>query len=421
MIWILIIFLLLHLLFLRHQAKDDDTFFLARRDVSPVTLGMSLSATILGASAVLGTLGWGWDYGLAGSAWLLAGVVGLALLWILVPRLPDVPAFSIAHQAARNNPFLRKTMAILIVFMWVAVAAAQVKALVALFTTVSSLSPEFTVALICTVVYVYLFFGGQRAVITSDAFQFVFIAVAITFGFVLILMQFPSFSLAPLRPFQREVGVVAMFPVILSYLLGPDIHSRLLVAPDATSRRRVLMFAMVTIGVMGIALAVIGWAAHDFVSPTTSWQTGITLIAQLPFPLAAFMNMALCAALLSSLDTTLLTTSTLLSVDLFGQGARTTRWLLLPITIIAALVALRASGLIALLMLAYRGYAGILGAPVLFSLLNQRISIRGLAVSMIGSCIILGIFSLYTWPYSVEIAFMWGSFALLISSMGDRG
>lgn len=420
MIWILILFLLLHLLFVRHQARDDDTFFLARRDVSPMTLGMSLSATILGASAVLGTLGWGWDYGLAGSAWLLAGVVGLALLWIFVPRLPDVSAFSIAQQAARNTPFLRKTMAILIVPMWVAVAAAQIKALAALFTAVSSLPPELVVALICTIVYVYLFFGGQRAVITSDAFQFLFISVAITLGLVLILMQSPSFSLAPLRPFQREVGVVAMFPVILSYLLGPDIHSRLLAAPDATSRRRALTFAMVTIGTLGIALAVIGWAAHDFVSPTTSWQTGIILIAQLPFPLAAFMNIALCAALLSSLDTTLLTTSTLLSVDLVGQGARTTRWLLLPITITAALVALRASGLIALLMLAYRGYAGILGAPVLFSLFRQRISIRGLAVSMIGSCIILGIFSLYAWSYAVEFAFIWGFVSLSISSIGER-
>jgi hypothetical protein len=42
------------------KAIDDEAFFLARRNVSPMTLGMSLAATILGASAVLGTLGWGW-------------------------------------------------------------------------------------------------------------------------------------------------------------------------------------------------------------------------------------------------------------------------------------------------------------------------------------------------------------------------
>ncbi len=142
----------------------------------------------------------------------------------------------------------------------------------------------------CFVVYLYLFFGGQRAIVASDAFQFVLIAAAIVLGLGLTLVQNPSFSAAPLRDFSRDVGIVAMFPVFLSYLLGPDIHSRLLVAPDTASRRRTLEFAMLSVGAAGVALALIGWAAHDFVSLSASWQTGMALLARLPFPLAAFMN-----------------------------------------------------------------------------------------------------------------------------------
>ncbi len=413
MVWLLTAFLLLHLVFLRQKAPDDDSFFLARRALSPARLGMSLSATILGASAVLGTLGWGWDYGLAGSAWLLAGVAGMGVLWLLVPRLPDAPAFSIAQEAAAHAPLLRKTMALLIVPLWVAVAAAQIKALAALFTAVSPWPPELAVSLVCAVVYLYLYFGGQKAVVVSDAFQFVLIAAAIAIGLGLTLCLSPSFSARPLRSFSGEVGVMAMFPVFLSYLLGPDIHSRLLAAPDGASRRKALALAMLAVGMAGIALALVGWAAHDFVSPAVSWQTGMALIARLPFPLAALMNVALAAALLSSLDTTLLTTGTLLSVDLAGKDARTTRWLLLPVTAAAALVALRAGGLIPLLMKAYQGYAGILGAPVLFALFGRRrLPVGALGAAMGGSLLVLAAFHLLGQAHAVETAFAWGVLAM---------
>lgn len=409
MVWILTVFLLLHLVFLRGRAADDEMFFLARRSVSPLALGMSLSATILGASAVLGTLGWGWDYGMAGAAWLLTGVAGLALLWVLAPLLPDAPAFSIAQEAARNAPFLRRTMAVVIAPMWVAVAAAQIKALSALFSANSAMPPFLAVVLVGSVVCLYLFFGGQKAVISSDAFQFVIIAAALALGFGLTLSQSPSFRTAGLRPFSREVGAAAMFPVFLSYLLGPDIHSRLLVAPDAASRRKVLAFAMVSVGAAGIILALVGWAAHDFVSPAASWQTGMALIARLPFALAVFMNIALLAALISSLDTTLLTTGTLLAVDLAGKNARAARWFLLPVTAAAAFVALRATGLIPLLMLAYQGYAGILGAPVLFALFGKsRLNAPVLAVSIAGSLALMVGFRLFSWSHAVEVAFTWG-------------
>ncbi|PKN47334.1 MAG: hypothetical protein CVU59_03255, partial [Deltaproteobacteria bacterium HGW-Deltaproteobacteria-17] len=214
MIYFIAGFLLLHLVFLGQEAADEDGFFLAQRRLSPWKLGMSLVATILGASAILGTIGWGWDYGVAGSAWLLSGVLGLGVLWFLIPSLPQERSFSIAQLvSARGGTMARRAVAVTIVPMWIAVAAAQVKALVALLTTCSTLPPWVGVALVCTLVPLYIFRGGQKAVIQSDSVQFWFIVGAVVLGFAAVLFTGPSFDSSAVRSFGREVPLWTLFPV----------------------------------------------------------------------------------------------------------------------------------------------------------------------------------------------------------------
>ncbi len=422
MIYFIAGFLLLHLIFLRQKAADDDGFFLAQRRVSPWKLGMSLVATILGASAILGTLGWGWDYGLAGSAWLLAGVFGLGFLWVLLPALPQGRSVSIAALVAcRGGGLVRRAVAITIVPMWIAVAAAQVKALAALIGAHSSLPAWTGVVLVCTLVPVYIYRGGQKAVVTSDAVQFWFILGAVMLGFVAMLSVDPSFDRAAVRPIAPEVPLWTLFPVALSYLIGPDIHSRLLVSDNPRDRRRAVAFAMGVLTTVGLMLAAIGWAAHGRVAPAAPWQTGIELINRLPFALAVVMNLALIAALLSSLDTTLLTTGTLLGVDLGGGGIRATRVMVAAASAGAGVVALLGAGIIPLLMTAYQWYAGVLGAPVLFSLFGGRkMGLRSMLASVCGSFVILMAGKLAGFPFAFEVAFAFGLAVMAVARFLSR-
>ncbi len=410
MIWFIAGFLLLHLVFLRQRAPDDDGFFLAQRKLSPLTLGMSLVATILGASAVLGTIGWGYDYGLAGSSWLLAGVVGLGLLYALAPTLPRDRAFSIAQLVGcRAGGLARRAVAVAIVPMWIAVAAAQVKALAALLAAHSPLSTATGAALVCALVPLYLWRGGQKAVVKSDAVQFWFIAGAVALGLGLTLAAGATFDRAAVRPIGGEVPLWTLFPVMLSYLIGPDIHSRLLTTGDAVVRRKALLFAMLTLTAVGLALAAIGWAAHGRVVPAQAWRTGLELIERVPFPLAVAMNLALVAALLSSLDTTLLTTGTLLAVDLGGGGAKGARFTVLAVSAVAGVVSQGGAGLIPLLMTAYQWYAGVLGPPVLFALfVRGAADPRATLAGVLGSAALLTAGRLAGLPFAFEAAFVWG-------------
>ena len=410
MIYFIAGFLLLHLFFLRQKAADEDGFFLAQRQVSPWKLGMSLVATILGASAILGTLGWGWDYGLAGSSWLLAGVVGLGFLWVLIPTLPQERSVSIAQLVAcRGGALARRAVAVTIVPMWIAIAAAQVKALAALIATHSSLPSWTGVVLVCLLVPLYIFRGGQKAVVASDAVQFWVIVGAVVLGLLALLAVGPTFDRAAVRPIGAEVPLWTLFPVALSYLIGPDIHSRLLTSDNVRDRRRAVAFAMGALAAVGLMLAAIGWAAHGIVEPVQSWQTGFALINRLPFVLAVLMNLALVAALLSSLDTTILTTGTLLAVDLGGGGIRATRAMVAVVSIAAGVVSVLGAGIIPLLMTAYQWYAGVLGGPVLFSLFGRRqVGVRWSLVAVGGSFLLLLAGPLTGFGFAFEAAFAWG-------------
>ncbi|MBU1070549.1 hypothetical protein KJ975_13375 [Myxococcota bacterium] len=422
MIYFIAGFLLLHLVFLGQTAADEDGFFLAQRRLPPWKLGMSLVATILGASAILGTIGWGWDYGVAGSAWLLSGVIGLGFLWVFIPSLPQDKSFSIAQLvAARGGTLARRAVAVTIVPMWIAVAAAQVKALVALLTTHSALPPWAGVALVCTLVPLYIFRGGQKAVIQSDSVQFWFIAGAVLLGFAAVLATGPSFDSADVRSFSREVPLWTLFPVVLSYLIGPDIHSRLLAADNPRDRRRAVVFAMVVLTAVGLMLAAIGWAAHGRVAPAHAWQTGLELITRLPFPLAVLMNLALVAALLSSLDTTILTTGTLLAVDLGGGGIRATRTMVVVVALAAGVVSQLGAGIIPLLMTAYQWYAGVLGCPVLFSLFGRRqVGVRPVLISVLGSFALLLAGKIAGFRFAFELAFAWGLVSMAVARRFSR-
>jgi solute:Na+ symporter, SSS family len=414
MIWILAAFLLLHLLFLRQRAADEDGFFLAKRQFHSIKLGMSLVATVLGASAVLGTVGWGYEYGLAGSAWLLAGVVGLGFLWVLVPALPERRAVSIAGLVgSRAGSLSGRAVAVVIVPMWIAVAAAQVKALAALLAAHSALTPPVAAALVCALVPLYLWRGGQKAVVESDAVQFWFILIAVALGFAATLMAGAGFDRGAVRPIGAEVPLWTLFPVMLSYLIGPDIHSRLLVTGRVADRRRALLFAMLTLTAVSLALAAIGWAAHGRVAPAQAWRTGLVLVEGLPFPLAVVMNLALMAALLSSLDTTLMTTGTLLAVDLGGGGVRGARFAVVGVSVAAGVVSQAGAGLIPLLMMAYQWYAGVLGPTVLFALFGRgRNPWPAVLAAVLGSAVLLGGGLLLGLRFAFEAAFAWGIVAM---------
>ncbi len=410
MILFLLGFLLLHLLFAGRKVSEPDAFFLVRRNLSWPRLGMSLSATILGASAVLGTVGWGYDFGLAGASWLLAGAMGLGLLWLVIPRLPRQPHYSLAHLvSAHGGEFSRKAVSLVVFPMWLAVSAAQIKALTALFTAHSPIPSWAVVVLVVAVVSLYVGREGQRAVLRSDAFQFVFIIVAVAGGFSMIWVLAPTPSLETVRPIAGEVPLWALFPVMLSYPLGPDIHSRLLTSSSVRDRRRALAFSMVVITAVALMLAAIGWMAHPLVNPSRAWETGILLVDRLPFALALVMNLALCAALLSSLDTTILTTATLVSVDLANRGLGFTRVMIVVSALAAGIVSLAGEGIIPLLMLAYQWYAGVLGPVVLFSLFGKRpIGKKLLFATVFGSVLILAVGKAAAWPFAFEGAFAWG-------------
>ncbi|MGM0597704.1 MAG: sodium:solute symporter family transporter, partial [Myxococcota bacterium] len=295
-----VIFLFLHLVFAFGKAKDDNEYFRAKSHASAPVIGISLAATILGASGVMGTISWGSTYGIAGSLWLISGVIGLLILWALFPRISEKKAFTLLGLCPQSNGnWSQKLFALVIIPAWTAIAAAQFKALALLLTPWFNISPLLLLLILAAVISLYLVRGGQLAVFKSDYFQFFIIAMGLLLGFSLLVVSGKIQSPATLRPITADYSPLVFGSVILTYIIGPDIHSRLLAAPDAAIGKKAILIAAFLVLIFAVILALIGLSGALWLEK--SGDQIITLMIAKSGIWGIFINLALISVLLSSL------------------------------------------------------------------------------------------------------------------------
>jgi len=207
-----------------------------------------------------------------------------------------------------------------------------------------------------------------------------------------------------------------LFLVGSSYLVGPDIYSRLFCARNKKIARRATITVALALVPCAFIITIIGMSARVLfpqISPEASFPTMINHV--FPVGLNGLVIAALLSALMSSADTCLLTTSTILSVDIVkpfaGAGMPERRLLLLSrffivlIGIISLLVALRLKGVIPSLLLGYTIYTSGLVFPILLGFYRDQLKLNregaisamviGGGVALIGKLMGLNDFGLY--------------------------
>ncbi|OPX78485.1 MAG: sodium/panthothenate symporter [Methanosaeta sp. PtaB.Bin039] len=386
-------------------------FVLSGRELRGFWLTGTLCATILGASSTLGMAGLGFSRGLPGAWWLLSGVIGLlALSILLAARIREKANFTLPDLVGSfyGQP-ARDLAAVLIVTSWVGLVAAQIvasgKVLGVLFS-----GQETLFMILSTAVFVlYTMHGGQRSVVRTDLLQFAIIVLGIA---VLAFRSWQSAALPaytvqfPTSPSMGPAAVLSMvFLVGSTYLVGPDIYSRILSAKDPKTARRSAMTAAVVLIPLAFLIAMLGvWARalHPEIAPEQSIPV---LMMDLLSPAArGLVAAALLAAFMSSADTMLITISSILSMDLYRQMRphasdeeliSISRLSVLATGIAALAVAISSPGIIATLMTAYTVFAGGLVVPVIAGFWRQRLGLssRAAILSMLvggGAALLFG-------------------------------
>jgi len=394
----------------RRKARGPNNFFVAGRSGSTLFITGSLLATIIGGSATVGMAGLGFKQGLTGAWWLLVGSIGLIVLGLLFAKKVRNFALYTLPELVEKQYDSRVALAasILIVVAWLGIVAGQIVAAGKIMSVLGIGSPILWMVVFTVVFVVYTVLGGQYSVIRTDSLQAVIIFAGIFGGLALVLSQLGGFgglkSSLPAEHFAFPVSsqfgwyqlVALLFLVGLTYVVGPDMYSRMFCARDGGAARASALWTALLIIPVAFAVTMMGMGAAALFPQITPEQAFPTVIKEvLPPFLGGIVLAALLCAVMSSADTCLLSASTILSVDVIGRFSPSlsqerllslSRWGIAVLGVLSLVLALFIGNVISALLFAYTIYTAGLILPVIAGFYKNRLKVTplGALVAVIG-------------------------------------
>jgi len=394
----------------RKRARGIDDFFVAGRKGSPLFITGSLLATIIGGSATVGMAGLGFTRGLTGVWWLLVGSIGLVVLGLFfAKKVRGFGLYTLPELVAEQyDGRVGLAASILIVVAWVGVVAAQIIASGTILGALGVGNPLLWMVVFAIVFIAYAVLGGQQAVIRTDTVQIGIILAGIFGGLALVMSRLggwggligslpPEHFAFPISPqFSSQELISLLLLVGLTYVVGPDMYSRLFCARDSRTARKSVFWTALLIVPIAFGITLIGMGASALfpqIPPEQAFPVVITEV--LPPFMGGVVLAALLGALMSSADTCLLSASTILTVDIIGHFKTAlspakilsySRWAMVIIGVGSLFLALALKGVINALLFAYTVYTCGLILPVIAGFYKDRLKVTplGALVAIIG-------------------------------------
>jgi len=394
------------------KAKRVEGFFLADRRVGvPLCVG-SICATAIGGSCTIGLAGLGFKLGLVGSWWLLVGTAGLVILsFLFASKVRKTNSYTLPELVGKiYDERTRLVASLLIVICWVGVIAGQI---LATGTILSILTPWsfMTSVIICSSVFiVYTTIGGQYSIFRTDFIQFGIMVIGVCLlalplslhqagGWIGLKEALPQGHLSfPLGPNMGWMELISLLLLVgAPYVVGPDMYSRLFATKDNRTAKVSALYSGLLLIPFAFSIALIGMCAL-VLFPQISPEEAIPkiIISLLPQGISGLVLAAFLAALMSSADTCLLTTSTILTMDIYRpffnpkaserKTLQISRMGIIIIGLLALLIAFKFKSVISALLLSYTVFTSGLAIPVILGFYKERIKVNanGALAGLIG-------------------------------------
>lgn len=394
----------------RKKARQADDFFVAGRRSSTWFVTGSLLATIIGGSATLTMGGFGYSRGLTGAWWILVGSIGLIVLGLFFAGKVRKFALYTLPELIEKQYDRRAALAssILIVIAWIGVISAQIIAAGTIMSVLEMGSRDLWMIIFSAVFILYTLLGGQYSVLRTDLFQSVIIFGGIFAGVGVLLAKLggldglqnslPSdmFAFPVSNKFDGIELLYYLLIVGLTYVVGPDMYSRIFCARDDKTAKIATFSTAALLIPIALAITVIGMGAAVLFPQIASEQALPTVIKEIFSPLlGGIVLAALLCAVMSSADTTLLSASTILSLDIIGKFRSTSpgkgilprsRWIILMLGICSLIVALLFEEIYRSLLFAYTVYTCGVTLPVIFGFFRNKLKItsNGALAALVG-------------------------------------
>jgi SSS family solute:Na+ symporter len=401
------------------RIKSLNSFYVGDRSGGTISITGSLLATIIGGSSTLGIAGLGYAKGLVGAWWMLVGSIGLGVVafW-LARRIREYGVYTLPEILERQygSNVIRIIASLLISISWVGIIAGQI---IAAGKILSLLWPENLNAVMIVVGSIFVLYtvlGGQYSIIRTDVLQFVILIIGIlicgllgyahTGGYQSIAERIPeTFFSFPVSPaFNWYDLLIFLFFVGTTFLVGPDIYSRLFCSRNPEIARRSSLLTAIIMIPLAFIIASIGIFARALlpgIPPESAFPA--LVMHTIPTGFNGLVIASLLAAIMSSADTCLLTTGTIITADVINPISRfrisekalliISRFAVIVVGLFSIVIALKIKGIIAALLLAYTVYSAGLVVPVVFGFYSKRLRLN--AVGAISAILGGGLLGLY--------------------------
>jgi len=397
------------------RTRDNEDFFLGGRRLGPWLAALSQGATQSSAWTLVGVSGAAYAWGLS-AVWIWVSVVaGYAVNWFVVaPPLRRLSARDgsvtlVQWLAGRSDDRLavatRRSATVIIVLSFLFYVAAQFQAAGSAFSLVLGLDVRWCIAGGAALIVGYTLVGGFWAASVTDFVQ----------GALMLLVSIvlPAAALAAaggLGPLVEAVaattgsgagwlggreGVAALAFIAGTMGIGlaapgqPHVVNHFMAARDDAAIRRGGAIALGWIALVLAGMLVVGWSGRLLATAPARAEDVLyaTAAAWLPAVLGGFVTVAVMSAIMSTVDSQLLTATSSVSVDWRGVRGdarlHAPRVTLLLFSVLAAGIALFAPATVySRVLFAWNALGAAFGPLVVLRVLGRRPAPRAVLAAM---------------------------------------
>ena len=424
--------------------KTDDLsdYVLGGRGLGPSVTALSAGASDMSGWLLLGLPGMMFSDGLVGS-WIAVGLfIGAYLNWHYVAKplriythmlndsitIPDY--FANRFQDKKNT--LRLLTAIVILLFYTLYTSSGLVGGAKLFEATFHLDYATSLMVGSFIIVSYTFLGGYNAVSWTDFIQGILMMLALVVTPLVVIYEIGGLTQAIHIIKESEaskldilsgstfIGVISLLAWGLGYFGQPHILVRFMSIRDENEMGRAKAVGMTWMGISILGSLAVGFFGFAYVMANgvdiqDSEKIFITLSQLLFNPwIAGFLLAAILAAIMSTIDSQLLVSSSVLTRDIYHAILRKNAsdkelvWVGRATVIIIALIAWYIStdsnsSVLALVSYAWAGFGAAFGPLIILSLYSSRVTkIGAMAGMFVGSVTVIvykhlegGIFDLY--------------------------
>lgn len=405
--------------------KDVSGFMLGGRKLGPAVTALSAGASDMSGWILLGLPGLVFVIGLNGS-WMAVGLtIGAYLNYrLLAPRLRvyteylndavTIPEY-LERRFSDNSHFIRIICALVIIVFYAIYTTSGLVAGGKLFESSFGASYEVGIYVTAVVVVAYSTFGGFLAVSTTDFVQGCIMLIALVLVPVVTILNIGDWSVmeAQLHVHGPELlawGNLSVIAIIsaaswgLGYFGQPHIIVRFMAISgikELVAARRIGMSWMIVsiIGTISVGLAGAAYMQLNQLTISDPETIFIVLSNLLFHPLiAGFLLAAILSAIMSTISSQLLVSSSSIAEDLYytflrKQATQTERLIVARLSVIGvAIVAVvlahdRDSSILSLVGNAWAGFGSAFGPVILLSLFWSKMTKAGAIAGLLAGTV----------------------------------